>query len=94
MNISSRWIACVAVLPILFVATGCEESFDTSDVQKKVAETLKSDYGDVDVKCPDDISAKKGTKVTCTATAKDGTKADFEITVADNDGNFTIAPKS
>jgi len=93
MTIPSRWIACAAALPLLFVASGCgEETFDTADMQKQVAKTLKSTYGDVTVKCPDDISAKKGTKVTCTATAKDGTKGAFLITVADNDGNFTVAP--
>ena len=65
MTIPSRWIACAAALPLLFVASGCgEETFDTADMQKQVAKTLKSTYGDVSVKCPDDISAKKGTKVT------------------------------
>ena len=94
MNISTRWIACAAVLPVLFVASGCgEEQFDSADMQKQVAKALKADYGDVDVKCPDDISAKKGTKITCTATKADGTKGDFEITVADDKGNFRIAEK-
>jgi len=93
MTNPSRWIACAAALPVLFVASGCgEETFDTADLQKQVGKALKSSYGDVDVKCPDDVSAKKGTKVTCTATAKDGTKGAFVITIADNDGNFTIAP--
>jgi Domain of unknown function (DUF4333) len=93
MNNASRWIACAAVIPFLFVATGCgDESFDPADLQKEVAKTLKPTAGDVKVKCPDDISTKVGTKVTCTVTAANGNKADFVITIADKDGNFTIAP--
>jgi len=93
MNISRRWIACAAVVPFLFVATGCgDESFDPKDLQNEIAKSVKSELGEVDVKCPDDISAKKGTKVTCTATDTDGTATKLLITIADDKGNFTIAP--
>lgn len=95
MNHPLRWAAAVVALPIAFLFAGCSQTLDTGDLQKKIEDGVSSQNGvKVKVKCPDDIEAKKGKIVTCTATTTSGQKASIVVTLLDDNGKFSYRVKA
>lgn len=84
--------AVAAVMAAGVAVTGCASSFDTKDLQTKLGADVAGQTGlkvaDVSVSCPDDASADKGTKFTCTVTAGKQ-KQDIAVVVTDDEGGVS-----
>ena len=84
--------AVLAVVASLGLAACGEETLE----QGSIEDNVKSQYKQVaqkdlkEVSCPDDASAKKGTKFECEATTASGKKIAFKFENTDDEGNSRI----
>ena len=82
--------AATLAFAALGVFAGCgTKTVETDDVQNEIKDKLKEQQGvEVEnVKCPDDMEAKKGKEYTCDLEAQ-GQKLKVKVTMTNDDGNF------
>lgn len=77
------------------VNVGGETTVNSSDLEQqlatKFAPKLDQKASGVSVDCPDDQSAEKGTKFTCTLTEPNDSTVDIEVTLTDDSGSYDAA---
>jgi hypothetical protein len=80
--------AALAVAAIGGMAACGEKTLDTADAEDEIADKLKTQGVEAtDVKCPDDMTAKKDKTYTCKAKAG-GQDVNVKLTMLDDDGRF------
>ena len=82
-------------LPLLlsagFLLAGCSSVLDSDQLENEIASKLEAQVGSrPTIECPEDISADAGTTFVCKLTASDGTTADVNGKMVDDDGNFEV----
>lgn len=88
----ARTAALPIVLGLLVLTTaGCADRLDETEIEGFVLSTAKEQGVEVkEVKCPDDVEAKKGVNFTCRVTTAGGKKADIAVKQTSDDGNVRI----
>lgn len=81
----------VLVLPLVVAGCGTTsvdtdkgEAFITKAITEQVGARVKS------VKCPENVTAKKGDRFTCDVTGADGSTGDAVVTQQDDKGSVTV----
>ncbi len=90
------WMAMLAVLTVAIAACG-EEKIEKAELQDKVKTALTEEVGQEPkaINCPDDISAKVGTKTRCVLVAPDDSEVDVDVRVSSvEDGNYKLDIKA
>lgn len=96
-----RLFQLFSTVAITFLAAvtlaGCEVSvgstnskIDVNKVEKEITKGFEEQAAGAKVKsvrCPEKISGKKGTTVTCVITLDDDSTGDIKVKVTDNEGN-------
>jgi uncharacterized protein DUF4333 len=82
-------VLCAVALAI--VTGGCaEKQVDTSRAESEIRRDLADQTGATvkSVRCPDEVTAKKGDRFTCRAVADDDSKIPIRVTQVDGDGGL------
>jgi hypothetical protein len=78
------------VTPVAATVQTANMTFNQAKAQSDIAAWIKTNSGyTVTVACPPDPSMTVGTKLTCIATAADGSTTPVDVTVQDNSGDIT-----
>jgi hypothetical protein len=89
--------AYVAIPTALAAAIGLaacgKTTIDTGSAEKSISDNIQKQLGQKpkSVKCPGEITAKKGGTFTCTVTAADGSKATIKAVQTDDNGHFNFS---
>jgi len=68
--------------------TGCGKKLDTESIEPQIEKIEQTASAKVEsVKCPDDVTAKKGDKFECTVTFVNGKKLNVPVTQTDAEGH-------
>lgn len=93
-----RTAVLVVIASLALVVTGCGSTIKPEGAAQSVVDLVKeqTDFEPKDVKCPDGVEAKEGTKFECTFTGPEGTEytAHMRVTkVEGDDVQFYIETK-
>jgi hypothetical protein len=90
-----RLLLVVSVLVAGLALAGCTKKIDTSKAERSIKAGLESRARNgvtiVSVKCPSDVTVKKGNSFACTVTGRNGKKAKVTVVQTDNNGNVTYS---
>ncbi len=80
---------CVAAVAALALAACGGSAVAQDDVESEVKRVLTQEVGQApkEVRCPEDLTAEKGEKMTCTVVAEDASELDATVTVTEVDGD-------
>ena len=71
--------------------TGCRDTVNTREAEKRIEKTLSAQVGQpVTATCPGKLEATKGKSYLCTVVARDGSRTRVRLTMIDDSGKFTF----
>jgi Domain of unknown function (DUF4333) len=84
------WLLLALAIIALLAASGCnvDKQIDTDRAAADIKRTLSTQSeGNVrSVRCPDKVTAEKGSRFRCVATASDGSRIRIVVTQTNSDG--------
>ena len=85
-------LSILLVIPVVVALGGCAKKIDDAKAEKFISKTITDQIGAKvkSVKCPTDLTAKKGETFTCTVTGADGSTGDTKVTEKDDQGNVRV----
>ena len=88
-----RLLSLLLLLPVVLVLSACAKKIDDAKAEKFISTTVAKQVGAKvkSVKCPSDLTAKKGATFNCTVTGADGSSGITKVTERDDQGNVRVS---